>query len=44
MLKITLFYSCALIWNDIPVEIRNDPTIIFFFIYKCLTWMKDVEF
>ena len=55
MFKITLSYSCALMWNNISVEIRNAHIIDAFvnkcltwmidaFVDKCLTWMKDVKF
>lgn len=44
--KINLFknsfsYSGAIIWNSIPLEIKNS-TSINIFINKCLAWMKDV--
>ena len=36
-------YSGALIWNSIPVEIRN-TNMIGAFVKKSLTWMKDLKF
>ena len=40
MFKNSLSYSGTLIWNSIPVEIRNANTIGDF-IKKCLSWMKE---
>lgn len=39
MFKNSLSYSGALIWNSIPVEIRNADSINSF-VTKCLNWMK----
>ena len=41
MFKNSLSYSGTLIWNSIPVEIRNVNTIGDR-VKKCLTWMKDL--
>ena len=40
MFKNSLSYSGALIWNSIPVEIRNANTIDSF-VNKCLKWMQE---
>ena len=40
MFKNTLSYSGALIWNSIPVDIRNSSTVDSF-VNKCLKWMKE---
>ena len=41
MSKNSLSYSGTLIWNSIPLEIRNANTIGDF-VKKCITWMKDL--
>ena len=41
MFKNSLSYSGTLIWNSIPLEIRNANTIGDF-VKKCITWMKDL--
>ena len=38
--KNSLSYSGTLIWNSIPVEIRNTNTIDSF-VNKCSKWMKE---
>ena len=40
---IYISYSGTLIWNSIPLEIRNADTIGDF-IKKCITWIKDLSF
>ena len=40
MFKNSLSYSGALIWNSIPVEIRNANTIDSF-VNNCLKWMQE---
>ena len=40
MFKNSLSYSGALIWNSIPVDIRNSSTVDSF-VNKCLKWMKE---
>ena len=40
MFKNSLSYPGALIWNSIPVEIRNANTIDSF-VNKCLKWMQE---
>ena len=41
MFKNSLSYSGTLIWNSIPLEIRNANTIGDF-VKKCITRMKDL--
>ena len=41
MFKNSVSYSGTLIWNSIPLEIRNANTIGDF-VKKCITWMKDL--
>ena len=41
MFKNSLSYSGTLIWNSIPLEIRNANSIGDF-AKKCITWMKDL--
>ena len=41
MFKNSLSYSGTLIWNSIPLEIRNANTIGDF-VKKCITWMKGL--
>ena len=43
MFKNSLSYSGTLIWNSIPLEIRN-ANMIGDFVNNCLTWMKDLQF
>ncbi|MCG7879537.1 MAG: reverse transcriptase domain-containing protein [Candidatus Thiodiazotropha endolucinida] len=40
LFKNSLSYSGAIIWNSIPLEIKNSNSINIF-INKCLAWMKD---
>ena len=40
MFKNSLSYSGSLIWNSIPLEIRNANTIDSF-VDKCLKWMQE---